>query len=342
MLASVPAPQLALEQRLAALDLSELVAHAARHGLSAVVADTLAAVGAQAAVPQDAWGRLQADARTQIGRGLKHKRLTMAVLDALALEGITPVLLKGYALASRLYPEQPLARPSSDVDVLVSMGELPRARAAMTRLGLAEQHDVSLGDVFEEHHHLSFSGPGALVEVHFRLFSGFGRGAFDDQRVRSRLRRTSCEGRPVDQLGPEDEFLYLATHAANHSFLRISWLVDLQRFLERQPSLDWDGMGRDAREAGFASAVTAALWLLESSLRVVLPPAAVRAFPVARWRRSAFARLFSSTRVEAADWSSHRVLGFALRLWLVDSPRAGVRHALDGALRFARQLRARH
>lgn len=306
-----------------------------------MVADALAAAGAEGCLPPAAWAQLNADARLQIGQGLKHKRLTLAVLDALASEGVTPALLKGYGLAVRLYPEQPLARPSTDVDVLVAPEELARARAAMTRLALVEQRDHSLGDVFEEHHHLAFSRPGDLVEVHFRLFSGFGGNVFDDAAVRTRFRCAVCEGRTVSLLAPEDEFLYLATHAANHSFLRISWLVDLQRYLVREPALDWARMGRNAREAGFASAVAASLWLLESALQVTLPEAASVAFPLGRWRQRGHARLFSPARVEAASWSAHRVWGFALRLWLVDSPRAGLRHAFDGALRFARQLRAR-
>lgn len=330
-----------MRARVAKLDALALVEHAARHGLSAMVADALAEEGGSALLPPAAWGRLTTDARGQVAHGLKHKRLTLAVLDALAAEGVTPALLKGYALAVRLYPEQPLARPSSDVDVLVAVDELPRARAAMKRLQLTEQHDTSLGDVFEEHHHLSFSRPGALVEVHFRLFSGFGGNVFDDAALRSRYRAWQCEGRKVFLLSAEDEFIYLATHAANHSFLRISWLVDLQRYLLREPVLDWRRMGQDARQARFASAVAASLWLLESALEVELPPAAAEAFELRGWRKLGHARLFSRAQVESAQFSSHRIWGFALRLWLVDSPRAGLRHAFDGALRFARQIRAR-
>ncbi len=340
VLASLPARRDQLRQRLPTLNATALVEDAARHGLSAMVADALAAEGAEATLSPAAWARLSADARTQIAFGLKHKRLTLAVLDALAREGVRPALLKGYGLALRLYPEQPLARPSSDVDVMVAPAELERAREAMTHLKLTEQKDHSLEDVFEEHHHVSFARPGALVEVHFRLFSGFGGNVFDDAALRGRFRTAECEGRPVLQLAPEDEFLYLATHAANHSFLRISWLVDLQRYLKREPHLDWARMGHDAKTAGFSSAVAASLWLLESAMGVELPAPASEAFELRRWRRLGHSRLFSPARVEAAAWSSHRLWGFALRLWLVDSPRAGVRHAIDGALRFARKLRA--
>lgn len=337
----MPAGPPALRAVLSRVDGEALVTHAARHGLSAVLADALAAQQVEGVLAPEARARLQVDARTQIARALKLKRLTLEVVDALHSSGVTPTLLKGYGLARRLYPEQPLARPSTDVDVLVSEAELGAAREAMMALGLRAQVDDSLGDVFEEHHHLSFGAPGKLVEVHFRLFSGFGGRVFEDAAVRRRFVESSCEGRRVWQLSAEDEFLYLATHAANHSFLRISWLVDLQRYLLHAPALNWADMGRDARTAGFASAVAATLWLLESALGVALPPAAVAAFRLGRFRRAGHARAFAAGRVESAEWSAHRIWGFALRLWLVDSPRAGLRHTFDGARRFARHWLAR-
>jgi hypothetical protein len=321
------------------LDLSAMVAAAERHGVSGFVADALAPH--QDLVPPAAWTELNRAARGQIAQGLKIKRLTLRVLEALAREQVVPVLLKGAGLAQRLFPEQPLARPSSDVDVLVHPDELPRVRRAMESLQLTERADESLDDVFEEHHHFSFSSHAGLVEVHFRLFSGFGRGAFDDAALRSRFVPGVFEGHAVRWLSPEDEFVYLATHAANHAFLRISWLLDLQRALERGPALDWPTMGQRCREAGFRAAVTAALWLLEEGLRVTLPQGAHDAFPLRRARAWGHAVAFAPRRVESAELSAHRVWGFTLRLWLVDSPRHGIRHASDGARRLLRQLRAR-
>lgn len=306
---------------------------AARHGVSALLADRLAALGRP--VP-DALAR---DARAQVAQGLKTKRLTLQVVDALAAEGITPTLLKGYGLAMRLYPEQPLARPATDVDILVDEAELDRVGGALTRLGLGRHDDAGLADVFEEHHHLSFSGPSGLVEVHFRLIATLGRGGFDDASLRARARDWTLDGRSVRLLDEEDEFLYLATHAANHAFLRASWLVDLQRYLSRAGGFDWERMASRSREAGFHTAVATALELVEQLLKTPLPEEARRAFLVPRLRRAIDRRLFAGPLVESARLSDHRVGAFLVRLWLVDSPAHGVRHLLDGARRFIRRSR---
>jgi len=307
---------------------------ALRHGLAAWVADELSAAGRP--VPDT----LTQAARAQVSSGLKLKRLTLAVLDGLASSvQVTPVILKGYGLASRLFPEQPFARPASDVDVLVLPEEVPLAEAALAKLGLRLGSVPGVADVFEEHHHRPWSGPAGLVELHFRLFSGFGGGVFDDRRIRDRTTVGTLDGRTVRWLSAEDEFLYLATHVANHGFLRISWLVDLARYFRFAPTLNWQAMHERATAAHFEVAVSTALEVLERVLEVELPLAAHRAFPRSLARGQLDRRIFSTERVLDARWSNDPLRAFLLRLYLVDSPRHGARYLLDGAKRYLRQRR---
>lgn len=307
------------------LNFAALVEAAARHGVSALVADFLAA--AQRELPGPQQQALQHDARGLISRGLRIRKLTLSVFDALTAAGVEPVLLKGAGLAQRLYPEQPLARPSSDVDVWVSMSALPTVATVLPGLGFARGPDEAHG------HHESWVANGALVEVHFRVFSGFGGNAFDDSALRSRLVAGEFHGRAVRWLHPDDEFVYLATHAANHGFLRASWLVDLQRALAQRDTFDWVAMAARCRDAGFHAAVSAALLVLREVLRVTLPFAAERHFASGRLRALGTTRLFSAERLERADLSANKAAAIAARLWLVDSPRDGLAEVLDGAQR---------
>jgi hypothetical protein len=304
-----------------------------RHGLSAWVADELAA--AHRPVPPS----IAQSARNQVSNGAKLKRLTFAVVDALARVEVIPVLMKGFGLASRLYPEQPLARPASDVDVLVLPEEVPRSEVALAGLGLRLSQVPGVENVFEEHHHRPWSGASGLVELHFRLFAGFGLHVFDDRRVRERTTLATLEGRAVRWLSPEDEFLYLATHVANHAFLRVSWLVDLERYFRFVPQLNWGLMAERARAAGFTVPVRTTLEVLSRVLELEIPEAAREAFPSTGLRRRLDDRLFSTRRVIDASWSNDPVASFLLRLYLVESPRQGARYLLEGAKRFSRQRR---
>lgn len=338
VLASVPEGRAAIQAAAGRVDAAALVEHAAMHGVSALVADALSAAGVS--LPAEPAARLQADAGRAISGGLRIRRLTTQVLDALAPTGITPVLLKGASLAERLFPEQPLARPSTDVDLLVEPAVLERVGGVLETMGLVRQHDDGLDDVAEEHHHVSWAGRGgALVEVHFRLFSGFGGHHFDDEALRARLRSGQFQGRAVQWLDPADEFVYLATHAANHTFLRASWLLDLQRILATQPAFDWPALATQCRQAGFFQAVASALDVLARTLRVPVPLDARRAFRISRVRRLGHRLLFSAARLEDASISTHDVAAFGARLWLVDAPRDGLQHLVDGARRYVRRAR---
>lgn len=314
-----------LERVWPALNFTRLVDAAGRHGLSALVADFLAV--AKRELPAAQQQTLMTNARELIARGLKIRKQTLSVLDALRAVGLEPVLLKGAGLAQRLYPEQPLARPSSDVDVWVSPAELPAVATVLQRLGFTRGPDEDHG------HHESWTTPGALVEVHFQVFSGFGGNAFDDAVLRSRLVPGEFLGRPVRWLHPDDEFVYLATHAANHAFLRASWLVDLQRALAARSEFDWPAMAARCREAGFHSAVSTALFVLREALQVTLPYEAERHFPSGRLRSLGNARLFSAERLERAELFSNRAASIAARVWLVDSPRDGASEILGGVRR---------
>src|SRR5678815_1905510 len=58
----------------------------------------------------------------------------ISVLDALAAEGIHPLLLKGTALAYSLY-DSPASRPRMDTDLLIRRSDVELVRRVMARCG---------------------------------------------------------------------------------------------------------------------------------------------------------------------------------------------------------------
>lgn len=75
-------------------------------------------------------------ARAQTAAELLRQRQLIAALDALAAEGIHPVVLKGTALAHSLY-ESPAARPRVDTDLLVRRDQVEQVRRVLGRSGYA-------------------------------------------------------------------------------------------------------------------------------------------------------------------------------------------------------------
>lgn len=315
------------------VDTAALVHQCARHGLSAYVADALER--AHVALPPSHHQQLTDDARATVVQGAKNKRLLLSVLDVLAGQSVTPIVLKGYGLATRLY-DSPLVRPSTDVDILVLPDDMPVVHAALESIGLRHMPDPSLGDVFEEHHHEAFFGAAGLVEVHFRLFAGFGMATYDDPAVQARAWPAQLEGRAVRYLSAEDEFLYLAVHAANHAFLRASWLVDLQRFAAKAPP-HWERVAKLAKQVGFTVPYAAALDVLQGAFYRPLSEQARQTAGHQHLRHLVHERLFSADHLAAADFAEGRVAPYLIRIWLVDSPARGLTQLLGGVRRFARR-----
>jgi putative nucleotidyltransferase-like protein len=208
---------------------------------------------------------------------------------ALAGEGIEACAVKGPVLAERLYSE-PAARHCLDLDLLVRPEDFDRAALVLARAGYGTGDAASTTYLRHYGHHVDFSGTGmAPIELHFRTYAGFGvelpASVLLDRAEPFRLSATLSVLAP----SPEDEFLYLATHAAGHSFIRLVWLYDLKLLVRRYPSLDWDRVASCAVALGVATPVAYAARLLQSWLGV----------PVDGLSRS-FRR--PSVRSKMADW----------------------------------------
>jgi hypothetical protein len=247
------------------------------------------------------------------------------ILDKFSREEIRVVALKGPVLAERLYGD-PQARFSLDIDLLVRPDDFPRASAVLEALGYRASEGPSARYHRAHHHHLTFRQPQRpLVELHFRTFTGFGA-HLDAADCLARAtgyqttRRTSCF-----ILAPEDEFLYLAVHAAGHGCQRWSWLYDLKCLIRsqesgvrNQASLDWQTVFTRARAAHLSVALSFTLEVLHRRLALALPPESCLLTPGSR---PAAARLMTWLAKRDEDSPSSRLGWLVFQSLLCDDPR---------------------
>jgi hypothetical protein len=175
------------------------------------------------------------------------RRALEEALTALAAAGVSPVVLKGPALADRIYPD-PSLRAATDLDLLLAEPELEPAAEALRAAGFFRGSPLVEAYQRRHHHHLQLLRPhGPAVELHFRAQSGFGA-AFPTAELLARaLPGRLGGGAPLRLLAAEDELLVLAVHGAAHLLRRGAWLLDLLLYLEVHPALDWAELGRRAR-----------------------------------------------------------------------------------------------
>ena len=214
---------------------------ATSHGLEALL--YRAALGSGIRAPDPVRKRIE---RRIAFSDLGQERLVAALDGALASlnrAGIRAVALKGPVLAERLYGD-PLLRRSVDLDLLVAERDLDTAVNTLQGAGFCpESHGAEV--YFRQHHHHIHLRRGTLpLELHFRLFTGFGATVTSEDFVSRAFQYQTKNGSPTWILRPEDEFFYLCVHCCQHRFRSLNWLYELAVFLERHHRLNWVEVSR--------------------------------------------------------------------------------------------------
>ncbi len=192
----------------------------------------------------------------------RHGEVLAGMLDALETAGVRATPLKGLYLAERLYPTL-AARATTDFDVMVADSDLTRAAIVLEGLGFSGDKTLLETYLRSHGHHLHFSkARSPVVELHFRAHSRFGSPLASEALLERAERRPSRLGCDIWTLRPEDEFYYLALHAAGHSFARLAWLYDLKLLRERHSDIDFMALLARAARDGSENALRAALMQL--------------------------------------------------------------------------------
>jgi hypothetical protein len=239
-------------------------------------------------------------------------------VDALAKVGVVPVVLKGTALALRLYPE-PFQRATTDVDLLVAGEQVEQASRALEGLGLEQKAELP-GHGGEHTHHLEFQGTAGLVELHFRALVGYGL-ALEAEPLLAHAQEAGLEGRRVRYLRAEEELVYLSLHASNHLLQRLSWLFDLKLLMLSQPGFRWFRAVDVARATAFSHLAWYALEAAHRLLGAPVPEEVLTMLAPPGWQRKLASRVFSEERLLETRLVDHKAEWIAAKLLL--APRAG-------------------
>ncbi len=307
------------------VDWNSFALDAGRHGLSGVL-NGLAAEGL--AIPKSVSVRIRTDSLAIAASCLRTKALLVRALDSMGRRGVEPILLKGYGLAKRLYPD-PLMRPTSDVDLLADSDQYLDAEQALLDIGLRPARLEPPEDAKKDHHAPNFwghekwfSGDVGLVELHWRPLSGFGTaigavGAF------ARRRGSELEGRRVYYLSAEDELVYLAAHASKHLLGRLSWLYDIKLLIHKESQIDCEQVLRVALESEMSGPVYFALEAAQR-LGAKIPEPLLQRLDVSRWQRVLAPRLFSESQLARSPYADRKYATYLLRLLLASNSKTRV------------------
>lgn len=237
-----------------------------------------------------------------------------AVNVAFADNGIRMISMKGPLLSVELYGD-PSLRTSRDLDLLVAEEDLPRADTILRGMGY-EQEKLIVSSTprrrkfyqrIENEKHEVYNRGEICLELHWK--SDYQTEADFDELWQRREER-QLMGRPIAVLGADDRYPALFTHAAEHGFMRLRWLLDLYE-LRRKPGFDWGRLYGLMEEQGIGEILLLALLVMH---RLDLPGLEDAAWEGFRLTREADGiRVEADADAEKAIALSDRVLPMLLK-----------------------------
>jgi len=241
-----------------------------RHGVDDPV------MAASARVHQHAASRNRA--LFDAGRGL---------LLALAEAGINTLVLKGGALATRLYREAGL-RPMSDLDVLVPTDRAEAAIDTLRRAGWSPSIAITPALIRMQHAADVFTEGGSVkCDLHWHVYWECCQPDADDDLWAASV-PFDFEGVPTRTLGPADQLLHVCVHGSRRARRpQLQWVAD-SLLLLRENGIDWPRFVGEAGRRRFVLRAGTMLAYLREAFGAPVPDVVLgrlEALPVSRLER---------------------------------------------------------
>lgn len=200
---------------------------------------------------------------------LHHTKATPA-LDAVADLPMPYLVLKGTALQTLVYGNDPATRPSDDVDILVHPRDREQALRHLLRSGFELEVDLPLETYLHLRKGANLVRVGVAVDLHWNIFYWSADPLLID-RMFERAVEIDYRGRPLRSLGPTDTLLHTVIHGFGiNTVPPIRWVLDAA-LLIRSGQIDWTLFETEVIASGWGRATSMQLRILADVFGVEVP-----------------------------------------------------------------------
>ena len=227
-------------------------------------------------IPPEPAVRLKRAAVANVKRNLFLTRELIRVLERFDTSGIPVIPYKGPILTSLLHGD-PGLRQFSDLDVLIPVNEVVKARALLVSQGYRPDIEMTEQELQsfirrEKDMTLLREDLGIDLEVHWRITAEYDAVRIPSEFLWQQVHPYAFAGRSVQVLKPEALLLVLCVHGARHLWEKLAWLGDIAAIIHRP--LNWDGVIDDAIALDCERILALGLSLARDLLGADLPPRA--------------------------------------------------------------------
>ncbi len=172
-------------------------------------------------------------------RNLRMTQQLIKVLDHLSDAGIEAMPFKGPVLAVQAYGDLSM-RSFSDLDIVIHRCDFEQTYDLLTKSGYScalsgnQAHYLLKTDI-----ELTFDHPEYHIDIHWAFAHKFMAFNVDTEKFFKESIVYLLQGKKLKGLCPEDTFLVLSIHGANHYWIRLKWIADIIFFIYQNPNMNW-------------------------------------------------------------------------------------------------------
>ncbi len=299
-------------------DWSRLGEMAEQEGVSAVLFHNIKKHNLQHLVPPECYRDLSNQFHVNLKRNLLVIGALRQVLASFQEAGIHCIILKGIALAERVYPNIAM-RGMSNVDILVRKADLFNADERLCSLGYTSQDSTATQAILNPAGYLASleyrkHEPAPLsLHVHWHPVNTSIPAAIFAERIDiDRLLERATASVVADSqawiLSPEHLIIYLCEHALRigHSFDRLILVCDIFYAIKAfEDTIDWDFLVEESRRFNLSRFVYHGLTIVKYHTSLNIPEACMAKLrpPDISWGERYFLTLqFNNRRIRGSSY----------------------------------------
>lgn len=250
---------------------------AANHGVRLLVARALQTV-CWNRVPGEIQVELQQTSQSLTGKNLFLTGELLRITAEFEATRIPVAVMKGAAIAQMVYGDLAL-REFSDLDLLISEADFPRALELLRRLSYEPVWKYETRKVLRFLRHVGeYAVASDLsqteVDLHWRVATKATALSPSVSDFPSGFRPVQIAGSTVMSFAPQDLPLYLAAQGGWDQWCELRRICDVAEFLRRYPHIEWEPSLEAARRLGGLRSMLTGLSLASSLLGAELPASA--------------------------------------------------------------------
>ncbi|PTB83696.1 hypothetical protein C9926_01575 [Sulfurovum lithotrophicum] len=196
------------------------------------------------------------------------------ITELLNSQYIHTLCFKGPGLATQAYGDITL-RQYGDLDILIRKQDKDKALTLLFQKKYIPEitlHPYSKKTFFSKVNVLGFQSPQkhVFVEIHWELLSKNYAIQWDESNLWEETQNIYINEKQLKTLSHTNHFLYLCAHGSKHLYERLSWVSDIDHYIQTQ-SLHWEEIFTEAKSLGIVRILLISLYLAKSLLNTPLP-----------------------------------------------------------------------